>query len=410
MTGEKMTGLLSGVRVADFSWVQAGPFVSECLAQMGAEVIKIESRKQVDLLRQAAVAMGIADKEEKDLDKSVEFNAANLNKLSICLDLKNPKGLEIAKKIISISDVVLESFSPGVIGRVGLSYEEVKTIRPDIIMLSLSYSGQIGPESKYSGYAALFYVASGLSYLTGYPDGPPGYVRLTSDNNAGAAGAVALLAALCHRERTGEGQYIDLSARESLSCLMGHYFIEVSLGRSPTRTGNLDENMVPHNCYPCSGEENWISIAIEQEEEWHKLCEVLGDPSLAEDPRFHTPDERLKNRIELDNAISRLTQHCDKMELMSTLQEAGIAAFPVLRASDIFSDPHLRYRGFITDVKHAKLGKQIVFGPPWKFSLASPKITSPAPLLGEHNTYVLKELLKMTHDQIEELERDGIIC
>jgi len=403
-----MAGLLSGIRVTDFSWVQAGPFVSEVLAQMGCEVIKIESRTQVDLLRKVSSTLGLSS--EEDLDKSVEFNIANLNKLSLCLNLQQPKGLGIAQKLISTSDVVLENFSPGVMEKLGLSYEEVKKIKPDIIMLSISYSGQAGPESQYLGYATLFYAASGLSYLTGYPGGPPGYIRLPIDSNVGATATVAALAALCHKQRTGEGQYIDVSARESMSCLMGHSFIDAFLDGNPVRRGNVDEVMAPHNCYPCKGEENWISIAVEQDDKWRGLCKTLGDPSLTEDSRFATGKMRLKNRIELDEAISGLTARFDASTLTQMLQEAGIAAFPALRAPDIFSDPHLNSRKFITQVDHAKLGKQTVFAPAWKFSVAAPEITSPGPLLGEHNSYVLGELLGMTDEQIAELKTEGIIC
>jgi benzylsuccinate CoA-transferase BbsF subunit len=406
----QMEGLLSGIRVTDFTWAQAGPFASEVLTLMGAEVIKIENRKHPDILRKLSSALGFAEGEEEDLDRSVEFNFGNLNKLSLGLDLRRKKGLDIARQLIARSDVVLENFSPGVMGRLGLGYEVVREIKPDIIMLSISYSGQAGPESGYLGYASLFYAASGLSYLTGYPDGPPGYIRLPIDSNVGATAAVSLLAALWRRQRTGEGQYIDVSARESMSCLMGHSFIEASLGRSPERRGNLDEKMLPHECYPCKGDENWISIAIEGEQEWSALCEALGDEALAADPRFASHDERLQHRAELDRAISNHTVKFDASELTGKLQAAGVASFPALRAPDVFDDAHLLSREFITSVDHPKMGEQRVFAPAWKFSEAPPQITAPAPLMGEHNSYVLKDLLGMTEEQIKDLEEEGVIC
>jgi len=402
------TGLLSGIRVADFTWALAGPFCAEVLALMGCEVIKIENRKRLDTLRRVSTALGFRD--EGDVDRSVEFNMINLNKKSLGLDLGHPKGVEIAKRLIAISDVVVENFSPGVMEKLGLGYEELKKIKPDIIMLSISYSGHSGPEVKYLGYASLFHAVSGLAHLTGYPGGPPGYIRAPIDTMVGATAATALLAALFHRRRTGEGQYIDLSAREAISCLIGHYFIAAARGREFSRQGNDDESLAPHGCYPCRGEGEWISIAVESEEEWHSLCRVLGAPSLAADPRFADAEARRRHREELDAALSQYTSRFDPRELAHALQAAGVAAFPALRAPEIFADPHLASRGFVVEVEHPKLGRQKVFAPPWKFSAAPPQISAPAPLMGQHNEYVLKDLLGLSRAEIEELEREGVLC
>lgn len=403
-----MAHLLSGTRVTDFTWALAGPFCTAILALMGSEVIKIENRRRPDLIRRISSALGLED--EEDLERSVEFNGINLNKKSLGLDLAHAKGIEIARKLIAISDVVVENFSPGVMEKLGLDYREVKKIKPDIIMASISYSGQGGPETNYLGYAPLFHAVSGLAHLTGYPDSPPGYIRVPIDSMVGSTAAVAVLAALYHRRKTGKGQHVDLSAREAISSLIGHYLIDAARGDKASRRGNEDESMVPHNCYPCRGEHNWISVAVESDEEWRALCAVLGDSPLADDPRFATPEARRKHLEELDKTLSGLTANFELKELTHALQAAGVAAFPVMRAPDIFTDPHLESRGFITEVDHPRLGRQTVFGPPWKFTSSASQTTSPAPLLGQHNEYVLKELLGMSQAQIEKLQNEGAIC
>lgn len=403
-----MPGLLSGVRVADFSWVVAGPFCTELLALMGCEVIKIESRKRVDTLRRISSALGFKD--EGDIDQSTEFNMVSLNKKSLSLNLSHPRGVEIAKRLVGISDVVVENFSPGVIERLGLGYEELKKIKSDIIMLSVSYAGHSGPEARYLGYAVLFHAVSGLAYLTGYPDGPPGYIRAPIDTMVASTAAVGLLSALYHRRRTGQGQHVDVSAREAISRLIGPAFIEAARGGSPSRTGNLHETMAPHNCYPCRGDGEWISIAVETDAEWRALCRVLGQPSLADDARFATARARQERLAELDALLSQLTSQFDARELTGSLQRAGVAAFPAFRAPDVFSDPHLASRGYITEVDHPRLGRQKVFAPPWKFDRAAPEIVSPAPLMGQHNDYVLRELLGLNPAAIAELERAEVLC
>ncbi len=396
---------LSGVRVADFGWVLAEPYGSMLLAHMGAEVIKIESRAKVD--EQRVQGGGTVS---KDPEASSNFFEINMNKLSVTLNLKSAKGIELAKRIVSISDVATENMRPGVMNRLGLGYEDLRQVKPDIIMLSLSGYGGTGPLSKYAAYAPCFSCFSGQAFLTGYADGVPNTLTSDCDARAGTMGAFAILMALLIRDKTGQGQHIDLSSSEALNMQIGDQMMEYSMnGRNPKRCGNRDAIMAPHNTYRCKGDDAWISIAVGNDAEWNALCRVMGDPEWTKDEAFSSQYGRWQNQDKLDKHITEWTMNYDYNELMADLQNAGVAAIPSFKAEDLFTNPHLLERGAITKVHHPVLGDRRVITPPWKFSETPATISRVAPLLGEHNEYVFGELLGMSTSEMKQLMDDKII-
>jgi benzylsuccinate CoA-transferase BbsF subunit len=398
---------LEGVRVADFCWLWAGAYATGLLALLGAEVIKIESMARVDPSRHMTLTIG---KAFEGVDHSPVFNSINLNKLSVSLNLKEPRGVELAKKIIELSDVASQNMRPGAMDKLGLGYDDLRKVRPDIIMLSSSAFGSEGPLRRYGGYAPSFAAYSGLTHLTGYADGPPNPMTGSTDLMSAATAAFALVAALNHRQETGCGQHIDLSSVESLAVFTGDALMEyVMNGRVQERNGNRDRIMAPHNSYRCRGEDNWVSIAIREDEEWQAFCTVMGEPEWASDKRFSDAFGRWKHQDEIDRLVTGLTVDRTTRELTEMLQEAGVAAMPSLSNEEIFNDPHFRERQLAVEVEHPAMGKQVVLGPPWRFSETPARVTRASPLLGEHNEYVFGELLGIHTSEIRHLQDERVI-
>ncbi|UCC59450.1 MAG: CoA transferase [Dehalococcoidia bacterium] len=398
---------LEGVRIADFCWLWAGAYATDLLAFLGAEVIKIESMARPDPSRNMTLTIGQAF---EGVDHSPIFNAINLNKLSVRINLKQPQGVELAKRIIGISDVVSQNMRPGAMDNIGLGYDVLKELKPDIIMLSSSAFGSEGPLRRYGGYAPSFACYSGLAHLTGYSDGLPNPLTGSIDLMSATTSAFAIIAALNHRQHTGQGQYIDLSSVESLAIFAGDALMEYIMnGRVQSRNGNHDRIMAPHNCYRCKGEDKWVSIAVATDEEWRALCGAAGHPEWVNDERFADAYSRWENEKELDETISGWTINYTHYEVTEMLQNAGVAAMPSFSNEEIFSDPHFKERGLAVDVEHPAIGKQTVLGPPWRLSETPARVTKSAPLIGEHNDYVFKELLGMSGEEIERLTAEEII-
>jgi benzylsuccinate CoA-transferase BbsF subunit len=377
------------------------------LAYMGAEVIKIESRKRIDTSRHGSITTG---QTFSGWDSSSIFNNVNLNKLSVALDLSQPKGAELAKRIVGISDVVAQNMRPGVMDKLGLGYEALAQIKPDIIMLSSSAYGTTGPFREYTGYAPHFAAFSGLAHMTGYSDGEPNILTGATDIRSATTAAFAILAALNFRQRTGQGQHIDLSSTEALSVLIGDSIMDFTMNqRSSSRSGNRDAVMAPHNCYRCKGEDKWVSIAVATDEEWQALCQVMGNPEWANDGLFSDSYSRWQNQEHLDRLIGEWTINHSHYEVMERLQAHGVAAMPSFSAEELFSDPHLREREIATEVNHSVMGKQVVLNPPWKLSETPARVEKAGPLLGEHNEYVFGELLGMPKQEITRLIDEQVI-
>jgi crotonobetainyl-CoA:carnitine CoA-transferase CaiB-like acyl-CoA transferase len=399
------TAALQGVRVADFGHVLAGPYATMLLGAMGAEVIKIETRKRPDEQR---VQHGAGA--SKDFESSSNFLEINLNKLSVSLDLSVPKGRNLARRIVGVSDIVMENMRPGVMDKLGLGYEDLVKVKPNIIMLSLSGYGATGPYREYTAYAPCFSCFGGQAVLTGYADAEPNTLTSSCDSRAGTAASFAMLMALNIREATGQGQYIDVSSSEVLNAMVGDQMMDYAMnGRSPQRSGNHDAFMAPHNCYRCSGDDRWISIAVANEEEWRSLVNAMGKPNWASDEDFSSQHRRWQNQDRLDVLMQDWTLHQSAEELMLLLQKHGVAAMPSFKAEDLFSNPHLLARGAVTEIGHPVLGRRKTIAPPWKMTETPARVFRTAPLLGEHNSYVLNELLGLSKDELAQLVDEKVV-
>jgi benzylsuccinate CoA-transferase BbsF subunit len=374
---------------------------------MGAEVIRIESMRK---LCESRTTHGLSIPTLAGTNEGQIFHQLNANKLSVTLNLSQPKAIELAKRIVSLSDVVIENMRPGVLERLGLGYEVLQQARPDIVMLSSSARGATGPERQYAGFAPQQAAVAGMSHLAGYADGEPTQLHSTPDLTNGNMAAFAILAALHYRWRTGEGQYIDLSQVDGLSTFIGEAILDYTMnGRIRSRSGNHDDLMAPHNCYRCRGEDKWVSIAIGTEEEWQAFCQAIGSPDWARDERFSDADSRWQNQDVLDKLITEWTMNRSHLEVMGILQEKGVAAVPSFSSDELFEGPHLRERGWFVKVAHPEVGQSTVLGPPWKLSLTPATVRRHAPLLGEHNQYVFGRLLGMPEEEIQKLVEERVI-
>ena len=397
---------LHGIRICDFTWVWAGPFCTLQLAHLGADVIKIESTKRVDTVRAFVPADDVPG-----INRAGYFNQYNQGKRSVQLDLGSEEGREIARRLAAKSDVVTENFSAGVMARMGLDYERLKQVKPDIIMISLSGYGATGPLSPYISYGPAQVPMSGLASLTGYVGGPPNEVGVSyGDPNGGIHGTVAILAALWHRQRTGEGQYIDQSQWESaIAVLPEGIMAQVMNGAQPARMGNRSFVMAPHGIFGCAGEDEWVSIACGSDAEFAALCNVMERPELAAEPRFATTAARKQHEDALEAEISAWTSTRDRWAIARTLQAAGVAAFPAMTSADLVGDQHLRERGIFVELEHAEVGVRTHVGIPWKMSGTPCAVQQPAPLLGQHTDEVLRDVLQMSEGEIAGLRERGVL-
>ena len=398
---------LEGVRVADFTWVWAGPFATMQLAHLGAEVIRIETENRVCVTRRIPP---YADGEPGP-NRSGYYNQYNQGKSSICLNLKKAEGMQIAKKLVAASDVVSENFAGGVINKMGLGYDVLKQLKADIIMISMAGYGATGPESAYVSYGPAQVPMSGLSSVTGFPEFPPMHVGFSyGDPNGGLHGAFAVLAALMHRARTGEGQYIDLSQWETSVALLGEGLMAQEMnGEAPPRIGNRDPYMAPHGLFRCQGEDRWVSIVVANEDEWQGLCQGMSQSGLATDTRFATLADRKQNEDELEVLISAWTETHTAEDVTQTLQAAGVAAFPALSNKEIAEDKHLGERGFFVEHEHPEVGARRHAGVPWVFSETPCQVRQPAPCLGQDTDDVLQNILGYSADDIARLRADDVL-
>ena len=396
---------LEGYRVVDFGWAAAAPRATCLLADMGAEVIKVETRQRPDPVRFGP------DNLARDPEMDPLFHSINRNKLGILLDLKTAEGIELIKQLIGISDVVVDNFSPGVMKRLTLEYEDLIKIKPDIIKISFPGVGREGPLADVVTYGPSLAGLAGLDSLIGYEgERVLGMQQAYADINAALFGAFAIQMALYHRERHGEGQHIEVAQIEALLSTMPEPIMEAGLNnRTPCTQGNRHSLMAVHNNYPCKGDDKWISIAILTEAEWKGFCKAIGDPPWTQKEDFADSDKRVKNRKKLDEHIAGWTADKPPQEVMEILQKAGVAAAPCADTEERYFDPHFQEREIIVNVEHPATGVDFVPKVVCNLSETPGEIRRPAPLLGEHNNYVFGELLDLSQDEIEALTEKKVI-
>lgn len=393
---------LKGIRVADFTLHAAGPFCTHLLSLLGAECIKIETALRPDIFRKPHSVYGRAE--------AATFDQVASNKLSVRLNLKDPRGVDLAKRLVAKSDVAAESFRAGVMDRLGLGFEALRAVRQDIVMVSVSSSGQSGPDSNCAGYAPLFGAWGGLGYLTGYRDGPPAEVRHVMDHSVGLNAALATMAALHQRRSTGEGAHVDVAAREIASSIVGAEIMAFASGAVVERIGNEDLRRAPHGLYPTNRADRWLSIAVGTEVEWRSLVRILDRPELLEDFRFSTPEARHVARDELDAIVSEWSRTLDAAEAAEALQQAGIPAHVSWNSEDIVNDPHLRSRGAIIEVTEKTGRTRAAVGYPGRFSNGDRlTIERGTPDLGEHEEYVFGDILGLGRTTYNDLVAEKVI-
>ena len=396
---------LEDVKVADFTWVAAGPLTTSYLAQCGATVVKIESLSRLDGIRTFP-----PNKDgQAGPNRSLLFSMDNANKLSMTLNLNHTKGIEVAKRLVAWADIVAENFRPGTMERWGLGYEDLKRINPSIIMFRSSAQGQTGPHAGMGTTGITLQSLSGFTFLTGWPDRDPAppwgaYTDLTVP----AFGAAMMTAALDYRKRTGKGQCLDLSQYEAslqyLAPAILDYFVN---GRCATRSGNSCPYAAPHGVFRCAGNDRWCSIAIFTEEEWNAFCAAVGKPEWTNDPKFATVLGRKENEVELNGLIEEWTIAHTPEEVMDLLQDQGISAGVVQNAADLFQDPQLKERGFLKQMDHDEIGPLSHRGVASKLSGTPCEVSMPGPCLGAHTERVCREFLGMSDEEFVELLNAG---
>lgn len=397
-------GPLAGVRVVELTKVWAGPYTGKQLAFLGAEVIRVESLGSLDVTRVYGV---------DDINNAPGFKAVNPQKLSVQIDMKTEQGIGLILDLLATADVVVENLRPGAVERLGLGYKRVKAVKPDIIYVSMGMYGSDGPLSYQTGYAPCFAALGGLSSLVGYPDEAPSGMNIRyADSTFGSAAAYATTVALLHRRRSGEGQFIDVSAVETMTSMIGDAVMDFTLnGKLAEHDGNRHAGMAPHGVYPCRDGE-WLCLAVSSDQAWQALARVIDDtqphePSLANDPDLRHLAGRHAGEAALQQRITRWTQTQGVEDLVAQLQSCGVAASKSLSSLDLIADATLWSRGFYQQVSNGRGQSRSILGPAWKMSRMA-KVDRDAPDLGEHNAYVLGEILGLSEQQQQELTEAGI--
>lgn len=397
---------LAGIRVVDFTWGGAGPFATKVLADFGAEVIKIETSTRLDFPRTA----GPYQDGVKGINRSGYFSNRNSSKLGITLNFKVPDAVRIALKLISQADIVVNNFRAGVLDKLGLGYGVVSAAKPDIIYVSMPLQGAAGPQAGHSGIGHTLNAMAGIYALTGYVDGTivgPGTNFPDHSVNPGHA-TVAMLAALRHRRRTGEGQYIEVSQLESSVTLLGPEILGYSLtGQQPQACGNTLDGAAPYGAFPCK-DGGWCAISVRSDTEWQRFAGVAADRIWASDPRYETVAGRWQARETLNRDVGAWSAGWEAHELMRALQEAGVAAGVVQGARELVDeDPQLAARGAFGRYEHPEMGRSLYNEAPYRFSETANGLRGAAPTLGQHNRDVFQGILGLSDAEIAELDEKG---
>ena len=417
---------LENIRVVDLSRVFAMPFAGANLADLGAEVIKIDTCQAQFMETTRTITGPLPDNEPGELwwEQGGTFQTLNRGKRSLTLDLRSVEAQGMVKELVSVSDIVLENFTPRVMARFGLDYASLRAVKPDLIMVSNTGYGHSGPWSNFGAMASALEPAHGTGAYMGYLDddgsgkSQPGNIPNKVGNSytdflATWTALVSVMAALLHRAKTGRGTWVDLAMYQNGASFIGEGLLAYSFnGERARRMGNRHSAMAPHGCYPCAGEDQWVTIAVRDDDDWLAFCGAMGAPELAADARYSTIRGRLEGQDALDSVVSEWTRERTSYQVMEILQGAGVPAGPVLTAGQALADPHFQQRGFFERVEHPAetgLGAKEYIGRGWKFSGSRAGIGGPAPLLGEANDYALREVLGLSAEQVDALSEQEVI-
>lgn len=394
------TGIFAGLKVADFTWAAAGPIATKQLSDNGATVVKVESFKHPDSIRLGGPFID----DKPGINRSGFFADFHSSKLGMSVDMSNPDAIEIIRPLIEWADVVAESFRPGVMAKWGLDFDSLRKINPKIIMLSSSLYGADGPWARHPGYGAQGQALAGLHGMTGWADRAPAMPKgAYSDSVSPRYALSALLAALIHREKTGEGQHVELSQIEATAQLLAPELLAYQVtGEEMTRSGNRKQGSIVHGVYPCAGDERWIAIEAIDEDQWRALCEVLGDPE-------GLTNARAAGDKNLDDAIAALTAPFDPFELMGKFRIAGVPAGVANKASDLLEDDVFADRDHFWPLDHAEMGTLKYNGPAYRFEKTPSELRFASPRLGEHTELVMTDILGFDTAAIERFRAEGLL-
>jgi crotonobetainyl-CoA:carnitine CoA-transferase CaiB-like acyl-CoA transferase len=400
-----VSGPLAGVRVLDLGWTWAGPFAGMILTDLGAEVIKVESGQRIDVLRwSGAFADGVRDHERSGYN-----NSCNRGKQSVTIDLKHPEGRQLVLDLAAHCDVAIENFSPRVLPGLGLGWDDLSTANPQLVMLSLSAYGASGPEQDYIAYGDHLLYASGMTSVTGHPDDPPTPIgTYYGDPVAGIYGALAILAALEERDRTGEGQHLEYAQIEGLVAMMPGALMATSAGADVPRRVDKSPDMAPHGFYRCIGDDAWVAIAVEDDDRWRAMRDLLQRAGQTV-PEWGTLAARKGDEPSLDRVIGAWTAALSPWQVTTALQSAGVAAFPLMSSARLLWDHHLHQRDFFAWVEHPVTGPSPIPGVVFRVGRDGARVRGAAPLLGQHNEKVFGGLLGISEDRYRELVASGAI-
>jgi crotonobetainyl-CoA:carnitine CoA-transferase CaiB-like acyl-CoA transferase len=400
--------IFQDVKIAEFAAIAAGPLIGKFLADHGATVVHVESHARPDGFR----ANYPPFKDNKPgYDRSGSFGICNNSKLDVTINLKAAGGIELAKRLVTWADVVTENFTPGTMAKLGLGYEDLKAIKPEIIMLSTCNQGQTGPHARHPGFGSHLSSLCGFTYLTGYSDRDPFILYGPYVDHIGVGyGVISLVAALEHKRMSAKGQYIDLAQYEcGLQFLMPALLEYTVNQRVVERNGNRHGYAAPHNVYPCKGEDCWCAVSVFTDEDWQQLCRVIQREELISDSRFATVLQRKRHETELDDIMTQWTSQHRAEEVFQMLQENGVMAGVVQGIDELFEDPQLIHRGIWAPVNHKVVGQHHAEGPPFAFSKTPFKIDKAFPCIGEDNEKVFKSFLDISEEEYQQLEKDGAI-
>ncbi|MBU1450176.1 MAG: CoA transferase [Proteobacteria bacterium] len=402
---EKQTAILQGVRMVEFGWAVVGPLTTSWAGGYGAEVIKVETRTRPDIIR----SMTPFKDDKVDLDNSLFFGRENAGKKSIALNMKHPQGRELAKRLAATADVVLDSYTAGVMAKWGLGYDDLVKVKPDLIMLSSCMYGQTGALRSMPGYGVPLTAISGLTYHCGWPDRKPcGPYGSYTDYLVPRLNLLAIVSALDRRRRTGQGVYLDAAQLEASVQFVAPALLDHALtGRVAQRQGNRDSQAAPHGVYPCAGKDRWVAISVMDDRQWKGLVHAMGSPEWALDQELERLEGRLARAEELDQRIAQWTEPRQAHQVMELLQSLKVPAGVANDGRDLGEDPQLAFDQYYSRREHPVMGQVDYAAHSMEFS-ASPQVVERSPCLGEHTREICQGLLGLGREEYQRLDEEGV--